>query len=66
MSIGLEEDEGDEFEEDEAERETGIRASLRRLELSPESGDSSFSGKTARTPKESGGPKGEDLRWNWW
>jgi len=63
MSIGLDEDEGDEFEDDEAERETG---SLRRLELSPESGDSSFSGKTARTPKESGGPKGEDLRWNWW
>jgi hypothetical protein len=51
-------DEDDEFDETEFEIETEIGAL--------EEDDSSFSGKEARIPMESGGPKGEALRWWWW
>jgi hypothetical protein len=51
-------DEEDEFDETEFEIETEIGAL--------EEDDSSFSGKEARIPMESGGPKGEALRWWWW
>jgi hypothetical protein len=53
-------DEEDEFDETEFEIETEIGA------LEEEEDDSSFSGKEARIPMESGGPKGEALRWWWW